>query len=67
MYAWIGDLLVGRTGQDVHGWNARIQEQGFSDEASLRRWLTDQGRSALIKEPCRPWPPVEFARWPRSR
>lgn len=55
MYGWIGDLLVRRTGLDVKGWNARIQEQGFADEASLRQWLTDQGvtgypRSLLVME-----------------
>ncbi len=55
MYAWIADLLVRRTGLDVNAWNARIQEQGFADEASLRRWLTDQGvtgypQSLLVRE-----------------
>jgi hypothetical protein len=55
MYAWIGDLLVRRTGRDVSAWNARIREQGFGDAANLRRWLTDQGvtgypQSLLVME-----------------
>lgn len=55
MYASIGDLLARRTGQGVDAWNARIREQGFADEASLRAWLNDQGvtgypQSLLVME-----------------
>jgi len=41
--AWIAGLLKERTGQDVTAWNARIAEQEFADEASLRRWLESEG------------------------
>jgi hypothetical protein len=41
--AWIADLLLRRTGADVEAWNARIAEQEFVDEASLRTWLGGQG------------------------
>lgn len=41
--AWIEGLLQRRTRQDVAAWTARIREQGFADEASLRSWLTEQG------------------------
>ena len=40
---WIADLLERRTGLDVEGWNARIREADFKDEASLRTWLAEQG------------------------
>jgi predicted transport protein len=32
-----------RTGEGLETWNARVLEQGFGDEASLRAWLTEQG------------------------
>ena len=35
--------LVERTGEGVDTWNARVQEMGFTDEAGLRTWLTEQG------------------------
>lgn len=35
--------LVERTGVGLDAWNARVREQGFSDEAGLRKWLTEQG------------------------
>jgi len=35
--------LVERTGEGLEPWNARVREQGFADEASLRAWLTSQG------------------------
>ena len=35
--------LVERTGIGLDAWNARVREQGFSDEAGLRKWLTEQG------------------------
>lgn len=43
MSAWIADLLVTRTGEGVDAWDARIREQAFTGEASLRAWLTGQG------------------------
>ena len=36
-------LLKERTGEDVATWNRRIAREQFSDEKSLRAWLTDQG------------------------
>ncbi len=36
-------LLVERTGEDLDVWNKRIQEQGFTDEQSLRLWLAGKG------------------------
>jgi hypothetical protein len=35
--------LIERTGEGLDAWNARIVEQDFEDQASLRRWLTEQG------------------------
>ena len=35
--------LVERTGDGLETWNARIRDEGFADEASLRAWLTEQG------------------------
>ena len=35
--------LEERTGEGLEHWNARVLEQGFPDEASLRKWLTEQG------------------------
>ena len=35
--------LKERTGEGLETWNARVLEQGFTDEASLRKWLSDQG------------------------
>ena len=35
--------LVERTGDGLETWNARVRDGGFSDEASLRAWLTEQG------------------------
>jgi hypothetical protein len=48
-------LLEERTGQGVEAWNGRIQAEGFSDEKSLRAWLTKQGvtgyaQSLLVME-----------------
>jgi len=34
--------LQERTGEDLDTWNARIRDQGFTDEASLKKWLTEQ-------------------------
>ena len=35
--------LTERTGEGLEAWNSRIREQDFADEASLRKWLTEQG------------------------
>jgi len=35
--------LQERTGEGLETWNSRIRDQGFADEASLKRWLTEQG------------------------
>jgi predicted transport protein len=35
--------LTERTGESLDAWNARVREQGFEDESSLRTWLTEQG------------------------
>ena len=35
--------LVERTGDGLETWNARVREGAFSDEASLRKWLGEQG------------------------
>jgi hypothetical protein len=37
--------LIERTGDGLETWNARVVEQGFTDEASLRAWLSEQGVS----------------------
>jgi hypothetical protein len=47
--------LIERTGDGLDAWNARIREQGFTDEAGLRKWLTEQGvtgypQMLLVKE-----------------
>lgn len=48
-------LLFERTGEDLATWNARIESRNFTDENSLRAWLTDQGvtgyaQSLLVME-----------------
>lgn len=43
MMNWSARLLKERTGEDVGEWNRRIQERGFTDQADLRAWLTEQG------------------------
>jgi hypothetical protein len=48
-------LLEERTGEDLEAWNARIQSQGFANEAQLRSWLSEQGvtgyaQSLLVME-----------------
>jgi len=40
---WVPDLLQRRTGASVEEWNRRIRELGFTDERSLRDWLSEQG------------------------
>ena len=35
--------LTERTGEGLDAWNARVREQGFADEAGLRKWLSEQG------------------------
>ncbi len=35
--------LIERTGEGLETWNARVMEQRFAHEASLRSWLSDQG------------------------
>ena len=39
---WVADLLQRRTGASVEEWNRRIRELGFTDERSLRDWLSEQ-------------------------
>lgn len=43
MDAWVRDMLVQRTGEDVAAWNAKVAALNPADEASLRAWLTEQG------------------------
>ena len=48
-------LLQERTGEDVDTWNQRIKAKGFTDEQTLRAWLTEQGvtgyaQSLLVME-----------------
>jgi hypothetical protein len=48
-------LLRERTGQDLDTWNQRIASEGFTDEQTLRVWLTEQGvtgyaQSLLVME-----------------
>lgn len=48
-------LLKERTGEDVDAWNRRIKTERFTDEQSLRAWLTEQGvtgyaQSLLVME-----------------
>jgi hypothetical protein len=35
--------LIVRTGDGLETWNARVLEQAFDDEPSLRAWLSDRG------------------------
>ena len=35
--------LLERTGEGLDAWNARVRDTGLADEASLRKWLTEQG------------------------
>lgn len=35
--------LIERTGEGLEEWNSRVREKGFTDEAGLRAWLTDEG------------------------
>jgi uncharacterized protein DUF5655 len=35
--------LVERTGDGLETWNARVREEGFNDEATLRAWLGEKG------------------------
>jgi hypothetical protein len=39
----MADLLKKRTGEDLDTWNARVQEQNFTSEDEMRRWLVEQG------------------------
>jgi len=48
-------LLYERTGQDLETWNGRIASEGFTDEQTLRAWLTEKGvtgyaQSLLVME-----------------
>jgi Domain of unknown function (DUF5655) len=43
MDAWVRDMLVKRTGEDVAAWNAKIAALDPADETALRAWLTEQG------------------------
>jgi hypothetical protein len=43
MDAWVRDMLVQRTGEDVAVWNARVAALKPADATQLRAWLTDQG------------------------
>jgi Domain of unknown function (DUF5655) len=48
-------LLAERTGEGVDAWNRRIREKHFTDDQSLRVWLTEQGvtgyaQSLLVME-----------------
>jgi len=48
-------LLEERTGEGLAVWNKRVKKQRFSDEPSLRAWLTQQGvtgyaQSLLVME-----------------
>jgi hypothetical protein len=48
-------LLHERTGQHLETWNGRITSAGFTDEPTLRAWLTEQGvtgyaQSLLVME-----------------
>lgn len=35
--------LVERTGDGLETWNARVRDGGFTNEAALRAWLSEQG------------------------
>jgi hypothetical protein len=55
MWDWSARLLQERTGEDVEAWNLRVSERNPSDEAELRRWLTEEGvtgypQSLLVME-----------------
>jgi hypothetical protein len=39
-------LLHERTGQDLETWNQRIASEGFTDEQTLRAWLTESSTTA---------------------
>ena len=43
MDAWVRDMLVNRTGEDVAAWNAKVTALNPADETSLRAWLAEQG------------------------
>lgn len=43
MRAMAARLLKERTGEDVDSWNQRVQNRSFTDEETLRLWLTQQG------------------------
>src|SRR6185436_6640019 len=48
-------LLHERTGQDLETWNQRVKVEGFTDEQTLRAWLTEQSvtgyaQSLLVME-----------------
>jgi hypothetical protein len=43
MDAWVRDMLVKRTGEDVAAWNAKVAALNPADEATLRAWLTERG------------------------
>ena len=45
MREWMVGLLQRRTGKTVATWNHAIARERFEDEASLRRWLREQGVS----------------------
>jgi hypothetical protein len=42
-------LLQERTGEDLDTWNQRITSEGFTDEQTLRAWLTAQGVSGYAQ------------------
>src|SRR5919201_910632 len=43
MWDQVAQLLVERTGEDVATWNARIAQERFASERSLRSWLDERG------------------------
>jgi Domain of unknown function (DUF5655) len=43
-------LLKERTGHDVTVWNRRLKRQRFSDEKSLRAWLSRQGVTGYAQD-----------------
>jgi hypothetical protein len=55
MRVMMARLLVERTGEDVDAWNDRISKMNFTDEHSLRAWLSGLGvtgyaQSLLVME-----------------
>lgn len=42
-------LLHERTGEDLETWKGRIASAGFTDEPTLRAWLTEQGVSGYAQ------------------